>query len=74
MIKYVRRHHLADQIIRDKEARPMTRSILRSETCFLRKMEPRIASEALQDDEWYNAMKQEIEKIGKKKTWTLVPR
>ena len=33
--KYVRRHHPADQIIGDKEARPMTRSRLRSETCLL---------------------------------------
>ena len=31
-------------------------------------------SEALQDDDWYNAMKEEIEKIEKNKTWTLVPR
>ena len=72
--KYVRRHHLADQIIGDKEARPMTRSRLRSETCLLKKMEPRIVSEAIQDDDWYNAMKEQIEKIEKNKTWTLVPR
>ena len=37
-------------------------------------MEPRIVSEALQDDDWYNAMKEEIEEIGKNKTWTLVQR
>ena len=74
LAKYVRRHHPIDQIIGDKEARPMTRSRLRSETCLLSKMEPRIVSEALQDDDWYNAMKEEIEQIEKNKIWTLVPR
>ena len=34
LAKYVRRHHPTYQIIGDKEARPMTRSRLRSETCF----------------------------------------
>ena len=51
----------------------MTRKKLRSETCLLRKLEPRIGSEALKNDDWYNAMKEEIEKIEKNKTWTLVP-
>ena len=74
LVKYVRRHHPADQIIGNKEAKPMKRSRLRSETFLLRKMEPKIVSEALQDDHWYNSMKEEIEKIEKNKTWTLVPR
>ena len=74
LAKYVRRHHLVDQIIGHKEAKPMTRSRLRNETCLLRKMEPRIVSEAIQDDDWYNAMKEEIEQIENNKTWTLVPR
>ena len=67
--KYVRRHHPIDQIIGDKEARPMTRNRLRSETCLLSKMEPRTVSEAIQDDDWYNAMKEEIKKFEKNKTW-----
>ena len=33
-----------------------------------------IVSKALQDDDWYNTMKEEIEQIEKNKTWTLVPR
>ena len=37
-------------------------------------MEPRIVSEDIQDDDWYSAMKEEIEQIEKNKTWTLVPR
>ena len=56
--KYVRRHHPSDQIIINKEARPMTRNKLRSETCLLSKMEP--ITEVLQDEDWYNAMKEEI--------------
>ena len=72
--KYVRRHHPTVQIIGDKEARPMTRNRLKSETCLLSKIEPRIVNDALQDDDWYKAMKEEIEKIEKNKTWTLVPR
>ena len=52
----------------------MTRNKLNNETCPLNKVEPRIVSEDLQDDDWYNAMKEEIEKIEKNKTWTLVPR
>ena len=57
LAKYVRRHHPADQIIGDKEARPMTRSRLRNETCLLSKMEPRTVNEALQDNDQYNVMK-----------------
>ena len=52
----------------------MTRNRLRSETCLLSKIEPRIVNDALQDDDWYKEMKEEIEKIEKNKTWTLVPR
>ena len=65
---YVRRNYLEEQIIGNKEARPMTRNRLRSETCLLSKVEPRTVSEALQDDDWYNAMKEEIEQIEKNKT------
>ena len=52
----------------------MTRNSLRSEAYLLSKIEPRIVNDALPDDDWYKAMKEEIEKIEKNKTWTLVPR
>ena len=52
----------------------MTRNILRNESCLLRKIEPKIVEDALQDDDWCKYMEEEIEKIGKNKTWTLVPR
>ena len=51
----------------------MIRKKLKSETCLLSKVEPRTMNDALQDDDWYKAMKEEIEKIEKNKTWTLVP-
>ena len=52
LAKYVRRHHPVEQIIGNKEARPMTRNRLRSETCLLNKVEPRTISEALQVNDW----------------------
>ena len=60
LMKYVRRHHPADQIIGDKEARPMTRSRIRNETCLLSKIDTIIVSEAIQDDDLYISMKEEI--------------
>ena len=74
LAKYVRRHHPKEQIIGDKEAKPMTRSRLRSEICLLKKVETITINKALQDNDLYNAMKEEIEQIEKNKTWTLVPR
>ena len=52
----------------------MTRNKLRSETSLLSKVEPKIVNDALQNDDWYKAMEEEIEKIKKNKTWNLVPR
>jgi hypothetical protein len=71
--KYVRRHHPAKKIIGNKEARPMTRNRLRNESCLLRKVEPKTVKDALQDDDWYKSMEEEIDQIEKNKTWTLVP-
>ena len=51
----------------------MIRNNFISETCLLSKVELRTVSKALQDDDWYNAMKEEIEKVEKNKSWTLVP-
>ena len=47
--KYVKRHHPATQIIRDKDARPMTRKNLRNDTCFLSMHELKKVKEALED-------------------------
>ena len=58
--KYVRRHHPESQIIGDRNARHMTRSRLRSKTCLVSMKEPKIVKEALEDDNWYKAMEEEI--------------
>ncbi|MDF3675394.1 hypothetical protein, partial [Enterobacter hormaechei] len=72
--KYVKRHHPAEQIIGDKDARPMTRNRLRNESCLLRKFQPKTVYDTLQDGDWYKAMEEEIDQIKKNKTWSLVPR
>ena len=73
MAKYVRRHHTLDQIIGDKLKGTMTRSKLKG-TCLLTDFELRNIKDALENDSWIEAMNEEIEKIEKNKTWTLVPR
>ena len=52
----------------------MKRNKLRNETCLLSKIKPKIVGDALQDDDWFKEMEEEIEKIEKNMTWTLVPR
>ena len=66
--KYVRRHHPTEQIIGDKQAKPMTRNRLRNESCMLSKIEPKTVRDALQDDGWCKAIEEEIEQIEKNKT------
>ena len=46
----------------------MTRNRLRSEGCFLSMKEPKTVSDVLEDDDWYKAMEEEIQKIEKNKT------
>ena len=46
--KYVKRHHLATQIIGDKDTRKMTRKKLRNDTCLLRKKETKIVKDTLE--------------------------
>ena len=65
--KYVKKHHPPEQIIGDKNARPMTRNRIRNESCLLRKFEPKTVFDALQDDDWHKAMEEEIDQIEKKK-------
>ena len=52
----------------------MTRNRLRHESCLIIKLEPKIVYSALQVDDWYKAMEEEIDQIRKNKTWSLVPR
>ena len=37
-------------------------------------MEPKTVKDALEDDNWYKAMEEEIQQIEKNNTWSLVPR
>ena len=72
--KYVKKHHPAEQIIGDKDARPMTRNRLRNESCLLRKFKPKTIFDALQDDDQHKDMEEEIDQIKKNNTWSFVPR
>ena len=46
----------------------------RQGTCLVCDYEPKNVKVALENEEWVNAMKEEIEQIEKNKTWSLVPR
>ena len=72
--KVCQKHHHVEKIIRDKEARPMTRKELRSDTFFLSMYEPKSVKDELENEDWSKAMKEEIDQIEKNKIWTLVPR
>ena len=54
--KDVKKHHPVEQIIGNKDARPMTRNRVRNESCMLSKFEPKTVYDALQDDDWHKAM------------------
>ena len=51
----------------------MTRSKLKG-TCLLADFEPRNVKDAIDNESWIEAMNEEIEKIQKNKTWTLLHR
>lgn len=70
---FVRRHHPETQIIGDRQAGMMTRSEARQGTCLVCEFEPKNVKVALENDEWVNEMKEEIEKIEKNNTQILVP-
>ena len=65
--KYVRRHHPTNQIIGDKDARPMKRRRSRSDACLVSMLEPKIVKDALDNENWIQAMN-EIDQIKKNKT------
>lgn len=52
----------------------MKRNRLRNETCFLSIHEPKLVKDVLENEDWSQSIKEEIDQIEKKKTWTLVPR
>ena len=48
--KYVKRHHLAKKVIRMRDARPMTRNRMRSDTCLLSMHEPKIVKDVIDNE------------------------
>ena len=48
LLKYDKRNHPAKQIIGDKDARPMKRNRLRSDTCLMSTHEPKIVKHGLE--------------------------
>ena len=60
-------------MIGDKVEGTLTRSELKG-TYLLANFEPRNVKDALENESWIEAMNEEIEKIEKNKTCTLVPR
>ena len=72
--KYAKTHHPYEQIIRDKDAKPMTRNMLRSVTCILSMHKPKKMKGTLKNEDQSNTMREEIEQIKMNKTWNLVPR
>ena len=60
LARYVRRHHVLDQIIGDKSDGTMKRSKLKG-TCLLFEFEPRNIKDALDNKSWVETMNEEIE-------------
>lgn len=71
--RYVRNNHYVDNIIGDKNVGVLTRRKARESTCLLSKIDPKTTKEALKYEDWIKAMDEELEKIEKNETWTLVP-
>ena len=73
LARYVRNNHASNHIIRDKLDGIMTRNKLKG-TCLHAEFEPRNVKDSLDNESLIKEMNEEIEKIEKNKTWTLVPR
>ena len=59
--KYVRRHHFANQIIREKDVGVMTKRKMREIVCLISHIEPTAIREDLIDEEWRKNMEEEID-------------
>ena len=64
----MRRYHPIEQIIGERDARVMTRNILRSDTCLVSMHEPKIVKKALNSEDWIQVMNDKIYQIEKNKT------
>ena len=52
----------------------MTRRSSRRGTCLVSTLEPKIVNDVVENEDWIFSMNEEIEKIERNKTWSLVPR
>ncbi|GLJ17356.1 hypothetical protein SUGI_0301460 [Cryptomeria japonica] len=80
--KIITKRHPQSQVIGNIDASILTRrraktteqAQLAEHFCLVTDFEPKNVSDALSDECWLNAMKDEISKIEKNQTWELVPR
>ena len=74
LAKYIRINHKPKQITRSKDSRVATRNKFKNKTCLLCEFEPKSVKDALDNEDWIQAMNEEIDQLEKKKTWTIVHR
>ncbi|KAM2279879.1 hypothetical protein ACFX1S_040660 [Malus domestica] len=75
--KQVQKDHSKSDIIGDVEDQMLTRSkttAVVNFTCYISKIAPKNAKEALLDDDWIMAMQEELNQFVKNDVWYLVPR
>lgn len=70
----MRLNHNPDHIIGDEDPEVLTKRRIRENSCMISTIDPRTAKEAFGDYRWIKAMEEELDKIEKNNTWTLVPR
>ena len=70
--RYISRHHLVELGIGSLDRGAMTRK--KVHLCLISQIEPKSTNEACEDENWINALKEELDQIDKNKRWELVPR
>ncbi|KAM2241939.1 hypothetical protein COP1_008856 [Malus domestica] len=72
--KQVQKDHSKLDIIGDVEDQMLTRSKTTAVMCYISKIEPKSAKEALLDNDWIMAMQEELNQFVRNDVWYLVPR
>ena len=68
------KNHPLEKIIGSKDKVVMKRRRINEELCIISQLEPKRIDEAIKDDHWMKAMKEELDYIIKNNTWELVPK
>ena len=66
-----------DNVIRQVQKGVSTRRSLNhfcEHMAFVSQVEPKIVTEALEDNNWINAIHEELNQIARNEVWTLIPR